>query len=121
MASIKNNTTGAVYTFPMGLAANIEKNIGITVIPIPYNDVPMLLNYGGATINLSLSWKTSNAADVGNLYNNFSSAAGVSYTVDLSAEWGMTFTGYVSRLSVKQEPGENVWDCELVLDIGSVV
>ncbi len=109
------------YTFPMGLTASINKSVGITVIAIPLNDNPLLMNFGGATIKIQMQWITITQSDVAFLYNYFASAANISYTITFP-EWnGIQFTGFVDTLTIQQTAGENSWACSLTLDVGTAI
>ena len=124
MVVITNLTTSSTYVPPADTVASFTKQIGLTQMPIPMLDNPILLNFGGATPQITLSWKTLNQADVVNLINNFASASQLGgYKVDLTTEWGAgaVFQGYVYNLEVTQNAGELVYSVSWTLWIGSIV
>ncbi len=129
-----------VYTFPNSAGASggnldvsYNKQLPITVLPIPDIDSPILMNFGGVTIDLTFKWTTLTISDVqlwtSTTYVNSSEpfvTANVSavYVVDLSAEWGgawAKFTGIVKNFSFEQQPGRIAWDMQFDLAVGSVV
>jgi hypothetical protein len=131
--SITNLTTGQSYTIPYnGLQVELQKQIMATTIAIPLSNEPILLNYGGDQINLTVGFITTTESDITNLINNFSQANGSIYEVDLEDDWGTyysgslaslgSFQGFVSNLEITQNAGEGqVWHCSLSLMIGQPV
>lgn len=129
MVAIKNLTTGSVYTFPNNASVGINKQVMATTIPIPLNNQPILLNYGGASMTLTIDWTILTKSDITSWLTTYSDASGSIYEVDLSAEWGTyysgstnnigTFQGYVTQMSITQNGGTpSAWTASVSLTIG---
>ena len=130
MVSIKNLTTGAVYNYPYNSTqVSYSKQVMATTIAIPLSNEPILINYGGDQITLTIDFITQNQPDVLLLTTSFSDASGSIYEVDLSSEWGMPFSGslatlgsfqgYVTQMNIVQDGGTaNVFKCNMVIMIG---
>ncbi len=130
MVSLVDITTGQVYQIPYNaLNVSYQKQVMATTIAIPLSNSPILLNYGGDTISITVSFITTNQPDVSTLINQMSSAAGDIYELDLSVEWGMpysgvvgtagSFQGYVTAMNITQDSGtKNVWSCSFTLMTG---
>ncbi len=111
---------GTSYTPPADTKVEYSNQIQLTQLPIPTLQLPYLLNFGGAEPQIVISFKTTTQADIATLLNYFQDATStISYTVDLSVEWGKTFTGFAYSLSITQEPGQgNVWSVRITIYIG---
>lgn len=133
MVRIKNITLGTFYTPPFGAQSiSYMKQVLATTIAIPLENTPLLLNYGGDQINLTLTFITKDNTEIDTLINEFSDAGGDIYEVDLSSEWNMTFSGslspvgsfqgYVTQLEINQEGGQaNVFTVTMNFMLGEAV
>jgi hypothetical protein len=114
-------------------------------MPIPTIDFPLILNLGGANIELSVQWKTISVNDVAALMQFFSSAnPSANYALNITAQWGssingandsisnrysfngvtttdMILNGVVAGLDIKEQPGQILWECSLRVMIGEEV
>ncbi|MEM3846274.1 MAG: hypothetical protein QXU98_11325 [Candidatus Parvarchaeota archaeon] len=131
---------GKVYSTVTNVTAQFQVQVGLTQMPLPLLDLPMIMNFGGAQPQLTLTWTSTDVADVMYLIENFCSAAIVgagttialsngnqevmaAYLVDLTNEWGSPyalFPGYVYNIQITQNPGQLVWDVSWTLYVGSL-
>ena len=130
MVSLTNITTGQTYQIPFNaLDVSYQKQVMATTIAIPLSNEPILLNYGGVQINLSVSFITDNKADVANLIGTFSDASGSVFEVNLLQEWGMpysgtlstlgSFQGYITAMNIEQTGGTvAIYKCSFTLMVG---
>jgi hypothetical protein len=129
VVSIINLSTNNTYTFPNNASVSVNKQVMATTIPIPLNNQPILLNYGGASMTLTINWTILTKSDITSWLSTYSDASGSIYEVNLSAEWGTyysgtlnnvgTFQGYVTQMQITQNGGTpSAWDASVVLTIG---
>jgi len=131
-----NAVGNPLYAFPFDTDFKVMKNVGLTTMPIPTSDEPLILNFGGETISVTVAFKTNNPVDVQFLYQYFNSAnPSAVYQVHMEYLWGSyfgtydsstgvgtsVFTGVVQNFSVHQASGVIMWDINITLDIGEVV
>jgi len=134
--SFVNVLGNPLYAFPFDTDFKVTKNVGLTTMPIPTSDEPLILNFGGETIHVTINFKTNNLADIQFLYQYFSSAnPSAVYQVHVEYLWGSyfgsydattgastsVFTGVVQTFSIHQTPGVIMWDVSISIDVGEVV
>ena len=137
------------YQFQLDTHISFRNTIPLTTMPIPTIDFPLILNLGGANIELSVQWKTISVNDVAALMQFFSSAnPSANYAINITAQWGssiantvtnannlisdrysfknvtttdMILNGVVADLDIKEQPGQILWECSLRIMIGEEV
>ncbi len=133
------------YQFQLDTHISFRNTIPLTTMPIPTIDFPLILNLGGANIELSVQWKTISVNDVAALMQFFSSAnPSANYALNITAQWGssingandsisnrysfngvtttdMILNGVVAGLDIKEQPGQILWECSLRVMIGEEV
>ncbi len=145
MPFIEVNIEGSTskYTFPNtsgsaggDMNVTFSKNVPLTVLPIPDIESPFLLNFGGVTIDMQVSWITTTLADLqfftsttlitvsGASHPFVSADVTATYTLNMTDVWGSAaiFVGVISSFSISQVAGEgNKWSCQMNLKIGQQV
>lgn len=122
MVTLVNLSNSVTFTPTANVNVSWQKSVNLTVVPIPLNDNPVVMNYGGCNIQLEVSFDIFSVNDLGTIMNNFQSASNTSgYQVQIP-EWNATVTGYVSSCNIRQVAGEGShWVVSLVFYVGTLV
>lgn len=127
MVTIITVPSAETYSPPANATVNLTKQVALTNLPIPTLDIPYVMNFGGATINLTITWVTAAIADVNELYSYFASAtSATSYQIQIpewTASGNSTFTlnGFAEQMQITQQPGQLVWNVTLTFSIGNAI
>lgn len=90
---VDNSNGGTVYawnsgTFPPIQQFQFNNQIGVTPMPIPLQNVPLLLNFGGANPSISIEWYITST-------NNFTGSLGGDWQqLTQTVQWGASTSGY---------------------------
>jgi hypothetical protein len=89
-----NGSGGTVYawglggTLPIAQSFTYNVQVGVTPMPIPLQNVPLLLNFGGANPSIQISWMITNTA------NYTGSVQGDYNLLAVLQQWGSSVQGY---------------------------
>ncbi|MEM4104679.1 MAG: hypothetical protein QXF80_06775 [Thermoplasmatales archaeon] len=123
LTAVSGTVTVSTITLNNVTNLTLDKEINLTVMPIPTMNQPIILNYGGASIKLSITADLFSSADVNTLYSYFMDASGsIQVNIDLSL-WAMgTVSGYCNSGNIQMVAGEpNHWTASLVYMIGQLM
>jgi hypothetical protein len=58
---IQDLTTNAQYNFPIATALTFNQQVEVTQMPIPLQNIPLLMNFGGGQPSVTVSWMVTGA------------------------------------------------------------
>jgi hypothetical protein len=143
LVDLSNNST--IYVFPLTASLAYNITVSMTPMPIPLQNFPLLLNFGGASPTITIDWViTGGPGGAPNNYqNNYTGTAQGDYIqLTQNIGWGSSTSGYelwlpevstnpmsplgvncfLTQLSVTYPAGQvNAYTCSATFALGTVV
>jgi hypothetical protein len=138
MNLVDNSTGGTIYAWgtvagtAMPVCQSLEwtTQVQMTQMPIPLQDDPLLLNFGGAQPSLTITWLISTSANfTGTPAGDWNSLMGQSwgsntsgYTLNVPEIGTLSVSGFIYQIQMTYTGGqENTYTASLTMYLGTVV
>ena len=115
---------------PIAQTVQWNDQVQMTQMPIPLQNIPLLLNFGGAQPSVTITWLiTGNANYTGTAAGDWSSLSSQNwgsntsgYTLTIPEIGGVSYTGFIYSVQLNYQQGQpNVFTCSMTIYVGTVV
>lgn len=87
-----NSNGSTIYVFPLTAQLQYTIQVGMTAMPIPLQNIPLLLNFSGGEPTITIEWVITSSA------NSTGTANGDFVQMTQNVQWGASTQGYTLYL-----------------------